>query len=107
MEQVSRNGVPTAVIVEPSPLEHSGEYAHQIPWERIARAEVHKLRLAILEFLAERPAASPKQLATNLKQPLASVCYHVKCLDEAGLVRLVRTEPRRGAVEHFYQLVDR
>jgi DNA-binding transcriptional ArsR family regulator len=101
---LSENGLPTALIVESLPPQDAEGEGKQIPWERIARAEVHELRLAIIEFLAERGTASPKQLATALGRPLSNVSYHIKGLNERGLVRLVGTEPRRGAVEHFYEL---
>jgi DNA-binding transcriptional ArsR family regulator len=80
--------------------------AQKLPWEKIARAELHETRLAILELLVrERRAVSPKELAASLGLGLPNVSYHVGCLHEAGLLRLARTEPRRGAVEHFYELV--
>jgi DNA-binding transcriptional ArsR family regulator len=62
--------------------------------------------LAILEAMArERHAMSPKELAAALGKALANVSYHVNCLQEAGLLRLVGAQQRRGAVEHFYELV--
>jgi predicted transcriptional regulator len=30
------------------------------------------------------------------------VSYHVRQLENAGLIELVATEPRRGALEHYY-----
>jgi len=38
---------------------------------------------------------------------LGNVSYHVRILRELGLVELVRTEPRRGALEHFYRATAR
>jgi hypothetical protein len=35
------------------------------------------------------------------------VSYHVKTLDDLGAIELVRTEPRRGAVEHYYRALIR
>lgn len=45
----------------------------------------------------------PKDLAEKLGTPLPNVSYHVKILREAGLIELARTEPRRGALAHFYK----
>jgi hypothetical protein len=74
-------------------------------WEYIARKEMHPLRLRILEhlLLGEPGAvASPNELSKELDAPLGNVSYHVGKLHEQGLLELVKTEPRRGAVEHFY-----
>lgn len=70
---------------------------------RIARALGHPLRRRILEALYERQVASPNALAKALDASLGTVSYHVQILRELECVRLVRTEPRRGAVEHFYE----
>jgi DNA-binding transcriptional ArsR family regulator len=48
-------------------------------------------------------ATSPKEIASAIGLPLPNISYHVKILREAGLITLDRTEPRRGAVEHFYR----
>jgi DNA-binding transcriptional ArsR family regulator len=42
-------------------------------------------------------------LAAELGAPLGVVSYHVRRLEALGLVKLVRREPRRGAVEHYYR----
>jgi DNA-binding transcriptional ArsR family regulator len=73
---------------------------------RIAKALSHPLRAHILTILNER-VASPNEIAGELKEPLGNVSYHVKTLAELGCVELVRTEPRRGAIEHFYRAVVR
>jgi len=63
----------------------------------------HPLRLEILRQL-EKGTGSPKELADRTGQRLANVSYHVRVLCECECIELVRTEPRRGAVEHFYKL---
>jgi DNA-binding transcriptional ArsR family regulator len=73
---------------------------------RLAKALSHPLRAHVLTILNER-VASPNQIAGELKEPLGNVSYHVKTLAELGCVELVRTEPRRGAIEHFYRAVVR
>jgi len=63
----------------------------------------HRLRRQILERLSDHGVASPNALADALDEPLGNVSYHVRILRELGCVELVRTEPRRGALEHFYR----
>jgi len=61
----------------------------------------HPLRMRLLAMLEERPQ-SPVKLASALQINLGLVSYHVKRLHEAGLIELVETHRRRGAVEHVY-----
>src|SRR3954468_4373828 len=69
---------------------------------RIAKALAHPLRGRILQRLGER-VASPADLAAELGAPLGVVSYHVRKLCDYHCVELVRTEPRRGALQHFYR----
>jgi DNA-binding transcriptional ArsR family regulator len=73
---------------------------------RLAKALSHPLRAHVLGILNER-VASPNQIANELEEPLGNVSYHVKTLAEMGCIELVNTEPRRGAIEHFYRAVVR
>jgi len=50
---------------------------------------------------------SPNELSFELQVYLAKLDYHVDQLHQAGLIELVRTEPRRGATEHFYRRAPR
>jgi DNA-binding transcriptional ArsR family regulator len=68
---------------------------------RIAKAYAHPLRIHILGMLDDR-IASPSEIASELEAPLTHVSYHVRQLASLGLIKLVRTTPRRGAVEHHY-----
>jgi DNA-binding transcriptional ArsR family regulator len=68
---------------------------------RIAKAYAHPLRIHILGLLDDR-VASPSEIAGELDAPLTHVSYHVRQLAGLGLIKLVRTTPRRGAVEHHY-----
>jgi DNA-binding transcriptional ArsR family regulator len=65
------------------------------------RVMAHPLRMRLLAMLEERPQ-SPVKLASTLEINLGLVSYHVKRLHEAGLIELVETHRRRGAVEHVY-----
>jgi len=71
--------------------------------ERLAKALSNRLRVQILQRLTEHGAASPRALADALAEPLGNVSYHVRVLRELDCLELVRTEPRRGALEHFYR----
>ena len=55
----------------------------------------------IITLLEER-AASIKQLAEALDKPKGSVGHHVKALEAAGLIRVVRTRQVRAITEKFY-----
>jgi DNA-binding transcriptional ArsR family regulator len=74
--------------------------------QQLAKALAHPLRVRILSSLS-KGISSPNQLAQELGEPLGNVSYHVKTLLEYDCVELVKTEPRRGAVEHFYRATDR
>jgi DNA-binding transcriptional ArsR family regulator len=69
---------------------------------RYIKALSHPLRVRILAILEER-IASPVQLAELLDARLGVVSYHVRTLERFGLIKLVRTNPVRGAVEHHYR----
>ena len=74
--------------------------------QQLAKALAHPLRVRILSSL-HKGVSSPNQLSQELGEPLGNVSYHVKTLLEYDCVELVKTEPRRGAVEHFYRATER
>lgn len=74
--------------------------------QQLAKALAHPLRVRILTEL-HKGISSPNQLSQTLGEPLGNVSYHVKTLLEYDCVELVKTEPRRGAVEHFYRATER
>ena len=74
--------------------------------ERLIKAMGHNLRVRILAYMNDRPW-SPRELADELDEGLSQVSYHVKVLHDFALIELVRTEPRRGAVAHYYSAVHR
>jgi DNA-binding transcriptional ArsR family regulator len=73
--------------------------------ESLSKALGHPLRWRILEAVSEQGEASPVELARMLEQPLATISHHVRVLREAHCLELTRTEPRRGALEHYYRAV--
>ena len=74
--------------------------------QRLIKALAHPLREDILAILNER-VASPNELAKGLGEGLSQVSYHVKVLKDCECLELVKTEPRRGAVEHYYRATAR
>ena len=70
------------------------------------KALAHPLRLQILRLLEEKDM-SPVEISAALGIPVNRVSYHMRQLARFDLVRLVRTTPRRGAVEHHYRLQAR
>jgi DNA-binding transcriptional ArsR family regulator len=73
---------------------------------RYVKAMSHPLRVRILAMLDER-TASPNQLAGWLGASLGTVAYHVRTLEQLGLVELVDETRVRGAVEHHYRARER
>ena len=59
------------------------------------------LRISILALLNER-AASTTELAEAMGRPKGTVGYHLKVLEDAGFIRVVRTRKVRAMTEKFY-----
>ncbi|HEY2541799.1 MAG TPA: winged helix-turn-helix domain-containing protein [Gaiellaceae bacterium] len=65
------------------------------------RALADGVRTAIIASLRER-ARSTQQLAAELSIPKGTVGHHLKVLERAGLVHVVRTRQVRAVTEKFY-----
>jgi predicted ArsR family transcriptional regulator len=65
------------------------------------RAFADELRARIVLLLRVR-ARSTKDLAEELGLPKGTVGHHLKVLEEAGLIRVVRTRRVRAVTEKFY-----
>ena len=74
--------------------------------QRLVKALAHPLRVEILAILNER-MASPNELSKELEEGLSQVSYHVKVLKDFECIEMVKTEPRRGAFEHYYRATER
>lgn len=70
--------------------------------ERLVIAFSHETRAHALGVFAVRPA-STKEIAAELDESVSAVWYHVDKLLQLGCIELVRSEKRRGAMEHFYR----
>jgi DNA-binding transcriptional ArsR family regulator len=60
-----------------------------------------ELRARIIVMLRDR-AQSVSELATKLKLPKGTVAHHVKVLESAGLLKVVRTRRVRAVTEKYY-----
>ena len=65
------------------------------------RAIGNRVRWQILGLLGDR-AATITQLAGALGVLKGSASYHVRVLEQAGLIRVVRTRKVRGVLERYY-----
>ena len=65
------------------------------------QAVSHALRTTILGLLHER-AASVSEVATAVGKPRSTVAYHMDILQNAGLVRVVRTRRVRAIEERYF-----
>jgi DNA-binding transcriptional ArsR family regulator len=72
----------------------------------LVKALNHPVRVKALTILTER-IASPKEISAEIETPLSNVSYHVRVLDELGLIEIMEEESVRGSVAHFYKAVER
>jgi len=90
----------------------SGELDYEIDDEVVAdtpqalKALTAETRLLILDLLLDR-AATTSQLADALDIPKGTVGYHLKVLEKAGLIHIVRTAKVRAMTEKYYGRVGR
>ena len=69
---------------------------------RYVKAMSHPLRVRILAILDER-SASPHELSQMLDARLGTTAYHVRTLEQLGLIKLVKETKVRGAIQHHYR----
>jgi DNA-binding transcriptional ArsR family regulator len=74
--------------------------------QNLIKALAHPVRAQALSILNER-VASPNEIAKELDQGVGHVSYHINVLKQCECIELVGTEPRRGAVEHYYRATTR
>ena len=95
-----------------SPAQRDGEQSgHKLDYDLEAavvvsstaqlKAMADETREAIVGLLSER-AATVSQLADILGKPKGTVGYHAKVLEDAGLIRVVRTRKVRAMTEKYY-----
>jgi DNA-binding transcriptional ArsR family regulator len=65
------------------------------------RAMADPFRTQLIQLLRDR-ARSTQQIAEELSIPKGTVGHHLKVLESAGLIRVVRTRKVRAVTEKFY-----
>lgn len=80
--------------------------------DTICAALKHPMRVRILEILNEGPRSPsqfveeglvPEEHYDSYQQALSYVSYHFRELEKEGCLEVVRSIPRRGAMEHVYE----
>jgi len=66
-----------------------------------ARAALQPLRWRILCELAASPSY-PKELAEKFRIEEQKIYYHIRALEKLGLIRVWKTEEKRGAIAKYY-----
>jgi DNA-binding transcriptional ArsR family regulator len=85
----------------PSAADYEAEDVLVVREPERLRALADELRAKIVLLLRER-ARSTKELADELGLPKGTVGHHLKVLESAGLIRVVRTRQVRAITEKFY-----
>jgi DNA-binding transcriptional regulator GbsR (MarR family) len=62
------------------------------------------LRMKLLEAFSNKPMTT-KQVAQSLGMPATKLYHHVDALEQASLIKLVKTQKKRGTTEKYYQTV--
>jgi DNA-binding transcriptional ArsR family regulator len=65
------------------------------------RAMADPFRVQLIQLLRDK-ARSTQEIATELRMPKGTVGHHLKVLESAGLIRVVRTRKVRAVTEKFY-----
>jgi DNA-binding transcriptional ArsR family regulator len=65
------------------------------------RAMADPFRVQLIQLLRDR-AQSTQEIAEALSMPKGTVGHHLKVLESAGLIRVVRTRKVRAVTEKFY-----
>lgn len=80
------------------------ENKHREDSDAQMKALRHPLRRELMKVvLGTEGTISPRELASRVFQPLSNVSYHVRVLADCNAVKLVRTRPVRGSMQHFYR----
>lgn len=64
----------------------------------------HPLRARLVEAFADKPRTA-KQVAEIIGQKPTKLYHHVEVLERVGLIKLVKTQKKRGTLEKYYRTV--
>jgi DNA-binding transcriptional ArsR family regulator len=96
----------TLVDRTPAPSDYEADEVLVVSEPEPLRALADELRGKIVILLRER-AYSVSELASTLELPKGTVAHHVKVLERAGLIRVVRERKVRALTERYYGRVAR
>lgn len=65
------------------------------------KAMADPLRSQLIQLLRDR-ARSTQEIAEELEMPKGTIGHHLKVLEDAGLIKVVRTRKVRAVTEKFY-----
>jgi predicted transcriptional regulator len=82
-------------------LEEEGAHRPAVP-----RALAHSVRVQVIRVVAERPGATPREIADKTGVDLRVTAYHVQFLAKMGCLRLTHLGEAGGAVSHEYTLEE-
>ena len=91
----------TSTHAPPSTPDYTLEETLELSDPAQYRAVFEETRNEIISLLLER-AATTSELASVLDKPKGTVGHHLKVLEEAGLVRVVRTKKVRALEAKYY-----
>lgn len=90
-------------------IQKKDNLTYSIPTREISlkgvKAIKAELAIKILDKLAEKPAY-PLELSRGLKVHEQKVYYHIKNLKEAGLIKVIKTATKQGAMANYYCLTE-
>lgn len=66
----------------------------------------HPLRMKLIEAFSQKPMTA-KHVAQLLGQKPTKLYHHVDALERVGLIKLVKTQKKRGTLEKYYRTVAR
>ena len=69
----------------------------------IAKMLSHPYRVQIIRAALAQGELAPVDFAEASGIALGNVSFHCRTLEKVGGLELVRTEPRRGALKHWYR----
>jgi predicted transcriptional regulator len=64
----------------------------------------HPIRIRIVTLAATREKLTPKEVADALGCSLGVVAYHIRLMDDLGVLERMGTEVKRGGTVHLYRL---
>lgn len=72
--------------------------------EALLQALKHPLRRSVMQrYLQSEDTLAPSDFIDGQEKPVTNIAYHVRELERLGVLQLVRTEPSRGSLKHFYK----